>query len=82
MMPLKRPMIGMLLGCCARMKVSHLPLHESLLSFLSILILKMNVLIGNCRGVLNSYFQNIVNDMVHSHYHAIMIITETKTSGS
>ena len=75
-------MIVMLLGCCARMKVSHLPLHEFLFSFLSILILKMNVLIWNCWGVLSSYFQNIVNDMVHSHYPAIMIITETKTSGS
>jgi len=74
--------MGMLLGCCARMKVSHRPLHEFLLSFPSFLILKMNVLIWNCQGALNPSFQNIVNDMVHSHSPAIMIITETKTSGS
>ena len=42
----------MLLGYCARMKVSHLPLREFFLSFLSILILKMNVLIWNCQGAL------------------------------
>ena len=42
----------------------------------------MNMLIWNCRGALNPSFHSIICDLVQSHRPAIMILTETKVSGS
>ncbi|KAL0017109.1 hypothetical protein SO802_004178 [Lithocarpus litseifolius] len=42
----------------------------------------MNILVWNCRGALNPSFQSFVNNLTLTHCPTIMIITETKVSGS
>ena len=42
----------------------------------------MNMLIWNCWGALNPSFHSIICDLVQSHRPTIMILTETKVSGS
>lgn len=41
----------------------------------------MNILNWNCRGALSPNFCNVVNNMIHVHSPAIMIIMETKVCG-
>ena len=41
----------------------------------------MNMLIWNCRGVLNPTFCDVVNDLIQMHSPAIMVVGETKVCG-
>jgi len=42
----------------------------------------MNIVSWNCRGALNPLFNNSVRDLVHSLSPIVLIITETKVSGT
>ena len=42
----------------------------------------MNIVSCNCRGALNPSFNNFVRDLVQTWSPAILIITETKVSGT
>lgn len=48
-------------------------------SFLCNLI--MNMLIWNCRGAPNTFFCDVVNNLIQMHSLTIMVIGETKVSG-
>ena len=41
----------------------------------------MNMLIWNCRGVLNPTFCDVVNDLIQMHSPTIMVVGETKVCG-
>ena len=65
--------------CKLKVEMSPLLLTDLLYSlFLYI----MNILVWNCQGALNPSFQTFVHNVTQTHYPAIMIITETKVSGS
>lgn len=52
-------------------------------SFVSLFLsLIMNIVTWKCRGALNPSFQNFVHNLKQTHSPAILIITETKVSGS
>ncbi|XP_030941566.1 uncharacterized protein LOC115966475 [Quercus lobata] len=42
----------------------------------------MNIITWNCRGLLNPFFQSFVHSLKQIHSPTILIITETKVSGS
>ena len=42
---------------------------------------KMNVLLWNCRGALNTNFKRRVLEMMVNHFPTIMVITETRVGG-
>ena len=42
----------------------------------------MNIVSWNCRGALNPLFNNSVHDLVHTLSPGVLIITETKVSGT
>ena len=44
-------------------------------------LVKMNVLMWNCRGALNADFKRRIFEMVVNHHPAIMAITETRVNG-
>ena len=44
-------------------------------------LVKMNILMWNCRGALNADFKRRIFEMVVNHHPAIMVITKTRVSG-
>ena len=44
-------------------------------------LVKMNILMWNCRGALNVDFKRRIFEMVVNHHPAIMVITKTRVSG-
>ena len=65
--------------CKLKVEVSPLLLTDLLCSLFLYII---NILVWNCRGALNPSFQTFVHNMTQTHCPTIMIITETKVSGS
>ena len=58
-------------------------LYNLCCSFCSpLLSLIMNIITWNCRGALKPSFQSFVHNLKQVHSPAILIITETKVSGS
>ena len=48
-----------------------------LLSFM----MKVNMLVWNCRGAGKQYFPRLVNDLWHQHYFSILVLLEICISG-
>ena len=42
---------------------------------------KMNILLWNCRGVLNADFKRMIFEMAINHQPSIMVVTETRVGG-
>ena len=42
---------------------------------------QMNILLWNCRGVLNVDFKRRIYEMAISHFPSIMVVTETRVGG-
>ena len=38
----------------------------------------MKIILWNCRGALNPHFHVTLNNLIHTHYPSIVIITETR----
>ena len=80
--PLRYTKMCLLIICRLKKQVSPLPLSNLTFSpVFYFLPLIMNIVIWNCWGVLNPSIQSFVHSLVQTHHPAIMIITETKTSG-
>ena len=54
---------------------------EAFLSISFIFMMKVNMLVWNCRGTGKQHFARSVNDLPHKHHFSILVLLETRVSG-